>query len=195
MPAAAFGPELIAAYPDAKIVLTNRNIDSWHKSIMSTVAKAAGHPMLSVLAFVDKSFFAKWVPMIGKMTDGYFGGDYGLHGKKVFAMHYEEIRRAAPANRLLEWKVCEGWDNLCKFLECPIPEEQFPNINETADFHERLSLLRRQRISKSVRAWIRVEVLSTIFCGAMTIVGSIYVVYLLLCFILRSVSRYSEGEN
>ena len=31
LPAAAFGPELIAAYPEAKVILTNREVDSWHK--------------------------------------------------------------------------------------------------------------------------------------------------------------------
>jgi hypothetical protein len=30
-PAACFGKELIEAYPDAKVILTNRDIDSWHR--------------------------------------------------------------------------------------------------------------------------------------------------------------------
>ncbi len=30
-PAAAFGPELIAAYPRAKVILTNRDVDEWHR--------------------------------------------------------------------------------------------------------------------------------------------------------------------
>lgn len=32
-PAAAFGPELIAAYPNAKVILTNRDVDSWYKYV------------------------------------------------------------------------------------------------------------------------------------------------------------------
>jgi len=31
IPAAAFGPELIAAYPDAKVILTIRDVDKWYK--------------------------------------------------------------------------------------------------------------------------------------------------------------------
>ena len=31
VPAACFPEELIAAYPEAKIILTNRDIDAWHK--------------------------------------------------------------------------------------------------------------------------------------------------------------------
>ena len=30
-PAVAFAPELIAAYPEAKVILTTRDVDSWHK--------------------------------------------------------------------------------------------------------------------------------------------------------------------
>jgi hypothetical protein len=31
MPAAYFAEELIAAYPDAKVILTVRNVDDWHR--------------------------------------------------------------------------------------------------------------------------------------------------------------------
>lgn len=31
MPAAYFAEELISAYPDAKIILTVRNVDGWHR--------------------------------------------------------------------------------------------------------------------------------------------------------------------
>lgn len=30
-PAIAFAPELIAAYPEAKVILTQRDFDSWHQ--------------------------------------------------------------------------------------------------------------------------------------------------------------------
>lgn len=33
LPAAAFAPELIAAYPNAKVILTNRDPDSWHRCV------------------------------------------------------------------------------------------------------------------------------------------------------------------
>lgn len=33
-----FAEELIAAYPDAKVILnTRRNVDAWHKSVMSNI--------------------------------------------------------------------------------------------------------------------------------------------------------------
>lgn len=29
------------------------------------------------------------------------------------------------------YDVREGWDPLCKFLEVPVPNEEFPKLNET----------------------------------------------------------------
>lgn len=37
LPAAAFAPELIAAYPNAKVILTTRDPDSWHKYVQSSI--------------------------------------------------------------------------------------------------------------------------------------------------------------
>lgn len=33
IPAACFAPELIAAYPEAKVILSNRDIDAWHEYV------------------------------------------------------------------------------------------------------------------------------------------------------------------
>lgn len=34
-PAAAFSRELIEAYPEAKVILTDRDVDEWHRSVHS----------------------------------------------------------------------------------------------------------------------------------------------------------------
>lgn len=39
-----------------------------------------------------------------------------------------------PRDRLLEWKVAEGWEPLCKFLGKEVPEEEFPRVNDTDNF-------------------------------------------------------------
>ena len=40
------------------------------------------------------------------------------------------VKKTVPANRLLVFEPKEGWDPLCKFLNLPIPEEQFPHAND-----------------------------------------------------------------
>lgn len=43
--------------------------------------------------------------------------------------HNEHVRRVVPKDRLLEFRVQEGWEPLCKFLGKPIPNEPFPRVN------------------------------------------------------------------
>lgn len=39
------------------------------------------------------------------------------------------LLRIAP-DRLLVYRVGEGWDRLCEFLEVPVPDQPFPRIND-----------------------------------------------------------------
>ena len=38
-----------------------------------------------------------------------------------------------PSNQLLVFDVRQGWDPLCQFLNVPVPDEPFPNINDAAE--------------------------------------------------------------
>lgn len=52
-PAVAFAKELIEAYPEAKVLLTTRDVDSWHSSTMKTVDWRANDPELRAVAKLD----------------------------------------------------------------------------------------------------------------------------------------------
>jgi len=52
----------------------------------------------------------------------------------AFERHNEEVRRHVPAERLVVWEAKDGWAPLCKALNVPIPDEQFPITNTRADF-------------------------------------------------------------
>lgn len=52
-PAVAFAKELIEAYPDAKVLMTERDVDSWHASTMKTVDWRANDPELKAVAKFD----------------------------------------------------------------------------------------------------------------------------------------------
>jgi hypothetical protein len=47
----------------------------------------------------------------------------------VFAQHSERVRRSVPADRLLVYRVQEGWEPLCRFLGVDVPDEPFPRVN------------------------------------------------------------------
>lgn len=52
-PAIAFCPELIEAYPDAKVLITTRDVDSWYMSTLKTVHWRATEKGLKVAAKMD----------------------------------------------------------------------------------------------------------------------------------------------
>lgn len=39
------------------------------------------------------------------------------------------IRGLVPKDRLLEWHIEDGWEPLCKFLNKPVPNFEFPHAN------------------------------------------------------------------
>ncbi|PTB67733.1 hypothetical protein BBK36DRAFT_1115997 [Trichoderma citrinoviride] len=136
-PAVAFAEDLIKAYPEAKVILTNRDVDSWHASTMKTVYWRATDPELRWLSNFDWAA-SMYYPMLSKFFEAFFEGDFPNRGKDVFRKHYEHVRSLVPKERLLEYKVTDGWGPLCEFLGDPIPKEcPFPNVNDNSDFVSR----------------------------------------------------------
>jgi len=145
-PACAFAKELIEAYPEAKIILQSRDVDSWHASTMKTVWWRASEPDLQIIS--NFSWGAGlYYPMLKKMFDTFFRGDFPNKGKQVFLEHYEEVRSLVPPERLLEYQITDGWEPLCNFLGQPIPDgEKFPRANDTNGFLKRCKARNRKQL-------------------------------------------------
>lgn len=153
-PAIAFAKELIEAYPEAKVVLTNRDVDSWHASTLRTVYWRVTDPELKALARINSWAAGMYQPMLQKFFDTFFRGDFPNQGKDVFLRHYEEVRSLVPKDRLLEYKVSDGWDPLCDFLGVAVPRgDKFPNVNDNRDFVERSRRRNRRQFMNVVLKW------------------------------------------
>ncbi|CAE6909469.1 unnamed protein product [Symbiodinium natans] len=50
-------------------------------------------------------------------------------GRK-WAESWERIRNMIPRDKLLEFNMKEGWKPLCDFLGKPVPDTQFPHVND-----------------------------------------------------------------
>ena len=91
-PACAFGPELIAAYPAAKVILTNRPVDAWYKSCLGTIRKSMTSPLLYLVGFFDTEVMGKWTPMTRALFRGVFDDDFEKNGKQVYIDQYDTVR-------------------------------------------------------------------------------------------------------
>ena len=122
MPGILFSEELIAAYPDAKVILSLRDIDSWYNSMIKTVVLARRSKVLGFLQPLDSLLLSHWYPMLKVMWSAWLEGkDFEEMGKQKFREQYELVRRIVPKERMLEYRVGEAWDRLCEFLEVPVP--------------------------------------------------------------------------
>ncbi|KAJ5676850.1 uncharacterized protein N7477_002483 [Penicillium maclennaniae] len=115
-PACAFAKELIEAYPNAKVILTTRDVDPWHASVMKTVYWRVSDPEHK---FVSNFSWAAgmYYPMLNKFFETFFRGDFPGKGKQVYEEHVAEVRSLVPKERLLEYNINDGWGPLCEFLE------------------------------------------------------------------------------
>ena len=50
--------------------------------------------------------------------------------------HNQQVRDDVPAERLLEFDPVQGWEPLCAFLDCPVPDEEYPRLNTSEDFRK-----------------------------------------------------------
>ena len=121
-PACTFWHQIADRYPEAKVILTVRDPDSWFDSVSRTIF----HPrQLTSFAAPPMDIFAK-----GAVT-----GDFGDRiGDRDFMTAYferrnQEIIAALPAERLLVLPVGAGWEPLCTFLGVDVPEEPYPQVN------------------------------------------------------------------
>lgn len=146
-PACHFYRDLMAVYPEAKVILSWRDPEQWYQSTLSTIYPSAQN-------------FARWqwiipvtryVPMMlhSIVWEGTFHGRFEdkAYAIEIYQRHVAEVKRTVPPERLLVYEVKEGWEPLCHFLGVPVPQGQpFPHLNNTAQFQrfiQRVNLARR----------------------------------------------------
>jgi hypothetical protein len=117
---------LMATYPDAKVVLTTRDPDEWFDSWQAlwSAIDEVRDPRRIVR-------FHKFVPLLDAIVDRHMGGKIDRTANiEFFNQHLESVRRDVPADRLLEFKVTDGWAPLCAFLGVDVPDSPFPRLND-----------------------------------------------------------------
>jgi len=130
-PASAYWRELVDAYPDAKVILTDRDPERWYDSIDKTLYRQ----YLRVRA--EGTPFAR---MVGPLIwEGIFEGRFEDRRATVarFQRHIAEVADRVSADRLLVYRTGQGWDPLCRFLGVPVPDEEFPRSNDSSAFRAR----------------------------------------------------------
>jgi hypothetical protein len=144
-PSCTFYKELMAAYPNAKVLLTVRDPENWYESVNSTIygvsRRSPRSPFVAVISFAMRKFvpeMRKRLHMLNAIIwKGTFGGkfedkDYAI---MLFKRHIELVKQYVPPEKLLVYNVKEGWEPLCAFLGVAVPQaEPFPHVNVRESF-------------------------------------------------------------
>lgn len=142
-PGCTFYEELMQAFPDARVLLTVRDPQSWYESARSTIYRphSQADRWLSVWLrrLILKPFtpFGRVLPVIDTIVwQNTFNNRFEdrQYAVTVFEQHIEEVRRKVPPEKLLVYNVKEGWEPLCAFLGVPVPDKLFPRLNDRASF-------------------------------------------------------------
>jgi hypothetical protein len=109
-PANVLGLELMAFYPQAKVILNRRkDTEAWYKSMQKTCVPYFSWPMWT-LSWFDSRFCWLWWNFEIVFKDVYHG-DFNLYGKQVAEQHYEDLARSCREQdrEYLNWSVEDGW--------------------------------------------------------------------------------------
>jgi len=128
-PACTYWRELAEHYPEAKVVLTVRDADSWFDSVSATIfsegmqGSLVGSPLGDMMRGVIFDHFD------GDITDRAYMTDW-------FERRNQAVIDSLPPERLLVFSPKEGWEPLCAFLGVPVPEGPFPRANSRDELTE-----------------------------------------------------------
>ncbi|CAF2795079.1 unnamed protein product [Rotaria sp. Silwood2] len=84
--------------------------------------------------------------------------------------YLNKIRQAIEPERILEFKIQDGWGPLCSFLNKDIPEENFPHLNDAEALGEKLRRNKKQAFTSFIRGFKQMAI-GTIM---LTVIALIY---------------------
>lgn len=136
-PAAAFWPEIAAAFPEAHVLLSER-VDgrTWWRSAESTVLQAARGDNGQVSDEWRHMARGLWSRLLGEGWADVAELN-AAQGEAAYRSYVEWVRDTAPADRLIVWRPEEGWGPLCEALGLREPPQAFPHLNAGSAWKQR----------------------------------------------------------
>ncbi|KAE8151781.1 hypothetical protein BDV25DRAFT_138496 [Aspergillus avenaceus] len=188
--AAEFATDLIAAYPDAKVILNvRRDREAWYKSMQQTMGYFDRNP-------VDWDWWRSWFcaelfwvrQTMGRgLMPRFFRGSFERNGLWVYEQHVAMIRGLGLGARLLEWSVEDGWAPLCRFLGRDVPDAEFPRGNPPAEW--------AGRIERTMVAYHRRAVRNMLLCLAGVVAFGAFLVRLWFVWSLSQTESHGNGND
>ncbi|KAF2870479.1 hypothetical protein BDV95DRAFT_607649 [Massariosphaeria phaeospora] len=164
LPGVAFANELVEAYPEAKVILTNRPYAEWEQSMQASIWNLFTWRLFNWCRLLTITQMAPLMWLLHSIFRVHNGNHYGgPEAKEGYDAHYANVRKSVPKGRLLEFGPDFRWEPLCAFLGHDVPKESFPLMDESKVMHDQL-----------LRAWwgmVQYLVLMVVMPGSVVVLG------------------------
>lgn len=129
--------------------MVDRDISRWMRSFDETIIEwFFENKFLRVLSILRAPQVAEiddvmlvWLKYVFKCHNRQ---EFRANARAVYLDHYRTIREVTPPERLLNFRLDQGWGPLCEFLGKPVPDVPFPHSNDTQAYHEQLEVVVRR---------------------------------------------------
>ncbi|XP_076815487.1 uncharacterized protein LOC143461604 isoform X1 [Clavelina lepadiformis] len=130
MPACYFWDEIHKAFPDAKIVFSIRDEESWMKSLNKQMLENT-KPIFRLLRLLSPTMWqmTSYGDLMSLVIFGFSNWMNETAARMTYRRHNAHVLQNAPKDKLLVYNVKEGWEPLCKFLGVDVPSKPFPHRN------------------------------------------------------------------
>ena len=152
-------------------MLVERDVERWYTSFEAMIREMY-NPVLNVLRILDPQLLGPVATMyyyVYKDRKGFCRTDnkeeLQATAKTLYREHYEHVRRVCPRERILNFRLEDGWGPLCNFLGKEKPGVPFPKLNEAAALAEKFKEFEKRSMLLVVRnlALVFVSILVALF--------------------------------
>lgn len=151
VPCCLFVDELIAAYPEAKIILNVRDADKWLQSMQKSLFIVFNWQSWRILRYTDPGLTGRHREHDELIWRVFCDNDQGQKCRQAFINHNDYVQKVVPPERILTYEIFEGWGPLSRFLDVPVPNRPFPFINSSDQFLAAFASLWRLSLRRSLR--------------------------------------------
>jgi len=116
--------------------LTYRDPEDWFRSINTTLTPLAFMVhrwswMLKILCFVFYQRTSQ-IDLLRLLLDQFMRKEL-LEEKTAarFITKWNDEILTKHNNNILKYNIAEGWEPLCQFLDCSVPQSEFPRLNDS----------------------------------------------------------------
>ncbi|KAF2167773.1 hypothetical protein M409DRAFT_65892 [Zasmidium cellare ATCC 36951] len=132
LPGFAFVDELVAYYPQAQFIMTDRNVDSWARAMRATCLVEVGSWSWYFRSWYDSQHASPLRRLIQAWIHQLCRSDFGDELREAYIDHVQHCLKIIPKEKLLIMRFGQesDWHDLCDFLGKTVPDMPYPVVDD-----------------------------------------------------------------